>query len=172
MPRGNVSITLPRPTFYTVAQQGSVENIEIDIPMITLSAYSGHLVDMTVPSFTLAASGENGFVGTFTKSIGPLVVNVKASQENVATFTNALPQFSLDFSGLQGIVSTSTANRDIPMFILNAHAYKGNNADGSFSLPIVTLTTEVALNPSGDTDQSLLMITLDAYADSYTNRFI
>jgi hypothetical protein len=165
-------IKLPKFTFYTVAQQGSVENIDINLPMMTLNAYSGHVVDLTVPSFVLSASGDNGFVATFSKDLPRLTINVKADQENIATFTNTLPQFSLDLSAVQGIVSTSTANRNIPVFILNAHAYRGENATGAFSLPILELTTEVALNPNGNFGLSLKMLTLDAYADVYTNRFI
>ena len=90
--RVNGSITLPRPTFYTVAQQGHVEELDISLPMITLSAFSGHPVGLTLPQFIIAAEGKNGYVGIFSKSLPRMTVNAKASQQNVATFIKSLPK--------------------------------------------------------------------------------
>lgn len=172
MPRAVGEITLPRFTFYTVGQQGQVENLDLTLPMITLNAYSGHPMGLTLPQFTLAAEGSNGYVGTFSKSLPRMTVNVKADQENLATFTNPLPQFSLVFSGLQGIVSTSVGNRTLPIFNINAHAYRGENGSASITLLVPILTTVTTVDPDGAFSSSLLMLTLDAYADVYTNRII
>lgn len=170
--RGNVSIILPRPVFNTVVQQGSVEEIDLDLPVFTLNAFSGHPVGLTLPQFTIAAEGSNGYVGTFSKSLPRMTVNVKASQQNVATFIKSLPQFNLNLTGSQGIVSSSVGNRTLPIFDINAHAYRGENGNVSVILPILTLTNEVALNPNGTASNSLFMLTLDAFADVYTNRII
>jgi hypothetical protein len=170
--RGNGTITLPRFKFNTVAQQGSVHEVELTLPVLALRAFSGHPVGLTLPQFTIVAEGDNGLVGTFIKSLPRLVVNVKADQENIATFINSLPQFNFNLTGLQGIVSTSVSNRNLPMLDINAHAYKGDNGDVDITLPALTLITEVALNPNADLSQTLLMLTLDAYADVYINRII
>lgn len=170
--RGNISITLPRPTFNTVAEQGDVHNMDISLPVLNLNAFSGHPVGLTLPQFTIAAEGKNGYVGTFSKDLPRMTVNVKATQEEIVRFIKSLPQFSFNLSALQGIVSSSVGNRTLPLFNVNAHAFRGENGTATLTLPALTLTTEVALNPSGTVSKSLFMLTLDAYADVYTNRII
>ena len=169
--RGNISITLPRPTFNTVVQQGSVENIDLTLPMLTLNAFSGHPVGLILPQLTLDIVGQSGIVGTYNKSLPRMIVNVKATQKPLVTASIIFPQITLDNNVLTGEISTS-GNRVFPALTLNAHAFRGENGNGAITLPALSLTTEVALNPSGTVSQSLFMLTLDAYADVYTNRII
>lgn len=170
--RGNVSITLPRLTFNTVVQQGVVHDMELSLPAFTLSAFSGHPVSNALPQFTIDAQGSNGYVGTFIKNLPRMIVNVKATQGEIVTGNIILPQFSFNLSGLQGIVSTSVGNRTLPIFQINAHAYRGENGNVAITLPMPSLTIVGVLDPDGTFSNSLFMLTLDAYADVYTNRII
>jgi hypothetical protein len=170
--RGNISITLPRPTFITVVQQGTVENIDMTFPVLTLNASVGKKVELTLPQLSFAIEGKNGLLGTFSKSLPRVTVNVKASQNIIGTFGIPLPSPTFSTNLLTGTVSLSGGNRTLPIFSLNAHAYRGENGDVATTLPVLSLTTEVALNPSGTVSQSLFMLTLDAYADIHINRII
>ena len=169
--RGNISVTLPRPIFQTVVQQGSVENIDLTLPLLTLSAFSGHPVGLTLPQFAVDIVGQSGFVGTYNKNLPRMIVNVKATQKPLVTANIILPQVTLDNSVLTGEISTS-GNRVFPALTLNAHAFRGDNGNVAITLPVLTLASEDASGPDGTFSQSLKMLTLNAYGDSYTNRII
>lgn len=170
--RCTASLTMPRFTFETVAQQGTVENIEITMPMLTVNIQAGKTVDLELPVLSVVVSGQNGFVGTFNKSLPVPIVNVKASQTIIGTSYLSLPSPTFTTSLLTGVVSLTGGNRTLPTLILNAHAFRGENGDVAITLPVFSLTNEVALNPSGTFSNSLFALTLDAYADVHTNRFI
>jgi hypothetical protein len=170
--RADGDVTLPMFTTNTVAQQGHVENIFITLPQFSLSAFTGHPVTITLPQFNMVIEGENGFLGTFDRSLPRMTINVKAEQQEFGTSNITLPQFSLDNNVLQGIISLSGGNRTLPTILLNAHAFRGENGNADLTLPILELTTFSPANPSGTFSQTLKMLTLDAFADHYTNRII
>ncbi len=169
--RCNGDITLPRPTFFNVVQQGSVENISITLPGLALNAFSGIPVAITLPNLSLNAVGQSGIVGSYDRLLPRMTVSSQAKQEILGTFNVTLPSFSLDNNLLTGIVSLAST-RNLPVLTLNAHAFRGENGDGAITLPTLTLSTLVALNPNGTFAQSLKMLTLDAYADVHINRII
>lgn len=169
---GDGSVTLPKLTLFTEVQQGSVENIDITLPMLTLNAFSGHPVALELPSLSFTIEGKNGFVGTFSKSLTRMTVNVKASQNIIGTSNISLPSPTFSNSLLTGVVSLAGGNRTLPIFTLNSQGFRGENGDVAITLPVLTLTTEGVLDPSGTVSQSLFMLTLDAYADVYINRIV
>jgi len=169
---GDISISLPSFSFDTHAYQGEVYNIDVSMPMLTVSIEVGKRLDLSMPSLTVSATGSNGIVGTYNRNLPRMTVSVTATQHFLATGNIVLPSLSINANLLTGIVSISGSVRNIPMMKLTAHAFQGVHGSASITLPFLTLTTETYANPNGDGVIGLQMFTLNAFADVHINRVI
>lgn len=168
---GLIQITLPKFASGFTALQGSVDGTTINLPAFTINIRTGLTPSTVLPQLSLAATGHPGHIGIFNKSLPRMIVNVKATAEVRGEFNITLPAFTLDNSLLTGNISLPST-RNLPVFNLNAHGFRGENGDGAVTFPAFTLTTESYQSLNGTVVQSLKMLTLDAYADVYTNRII
>jgi hypothetical protein len=170
--KGSGEVSLPMFATNTVAQQGFVHSVFVTMPALSLTAYTGHDIDLTMPMFTMDNSGNNAGLASFNQSLPRMGIVVKGKQLETGIARLFLPEFNLSASLLTGIISVSGGNRTLPIFTTNLHAYRGENGDGAMSMPIFTTATQAVDNPQCTLAQNLKMFTLDAFADQYTNRII
>jgi hypothetical protein len=170
--RGNYTTSLPHLTLSATAFSGTSEGTTLTLPAFTLSIRTGLTNSISLPQYTLAASGENGIVSTYDKSLPRMTVNVKATQQSRGTFDVSLPVFTLDGDTKTGAIS-SASTRNLPIFRLGASGFVGGvPGDLDLSFPAFELSVLGYQSLSSTVVQSLQMLTLDAYAESYTNRII
>jgi hypothetical protein len=169
---GSGVVNLPIFATNTVAQQGFVHSVFTTLPALSLTAYTGHDIDLTLPIFTMDNSGSNAGLASFDQSLPRMVIVVKGKQLETGVSRLFLPEFNLSGNLLTGIISVSGGNRTLPMFTTDLHAYRGENGDGAMSMPMFTTATQAVDNPQGALVQNLKMFTLDAFADQFINRII
>jgi hypothetical protein len=167
----DITLTLSRLTVSAQAQQGSVENISLTMPMLTLRAYSGHVVRLTLPSFSLNAVGQSGIRGLYDRDLPRLQVLGYGTLHQHGNVNVRIPLFSLQTNLINGIISIST-DIVLPVLTTNLHGFRGENGNVSIVFPMIETATEVALNPNATAGLSLFALKLDAYADVYINRII
>ncbi len=166
------NIILPMFNTETVVQQGSVHQVSIQLPMLTLESRVGLKTNIQLPSLTISGNGSSGFLGTFDRVLPSLIINVKASQKSIVTGNITLPSIAIDGNLLTGIISLASGNRTLPTLQINAHAFRGENGNVAITLPALELQGEGFANPTGDGAISLPIIELDVFADVHTNRII
>jgi hypothetical protein len=169
--RANGNVILPMLSIDTVVQQGSVEGLSLTMPMLTLSAFSGQVVTLTLPSFSLYAVGQSGIRGLYDKSLPRLQVVGYGTLHQHGNANVRIPLFSLQTNLINGIISIST-DIVLPVLMTNFHGFRGENGNADITFPMIETATNVALNPNGDVSLTLFALKLDAYADVYINRFI
>jgi hypothetical protein len=170
--KGGGEVSLPMFTTSTVAQQGFVHSIFTTLPALSLTAYTGHGIDLVLPIFTMDNSGNNAGLASFNQNLPRMTIKVSGAQAETGIARLFLPEFSLNGNLLTGIISVSGGNRVLPMFTTDLHAYRGENGDGAMSMPMFTTATQAVDNPQGALVQNLKMFTLDAFADQFINRII
>ncbi len=168
---GIVDITLPIITTEFSGLTGSIDGTTINLPTFIVSITTGLINAILLPQLTLGAEGFSGIKATYAKSLPRMIVNIKATVQSRGTFDISLPAFTLDNELFTGEISLAST-RDLPMFRITATGFRGENGDGAVTFPAFSLSTESYQSLSGTVVQSLKMLTLDAYADSYTNRII
>ena len=165
------AIALPIITTAFSGLTGSSDGTTINLPTFTVSIRTGLANSILFPQLSLAAIGFSGIRATYAKSLPRMTVNVKATVQSRGNFDISLPAFTLDNTLFTGEISLAST-RNLPVFRINAHGFRGGNGDGALTFPAFSLTTESFQSLNGTVVQSLKMLTLDAYADSYTNRII
>jgi hypothetical protein len=170
--RGVGDVNLHMFTTNTDAKQGFVHGIFVTMPSLSLTAYTGHNIDLTMPMFTMDNSGNNAGLASFGQSLPRMTIKVSGAQAETGVSRLFLPEFNLSGSLLTGIISVSGSNRILPMFTTDLHAYRGENGDGAMSMPMFTTATQAVDNPQCTLTQNLKMFTLDAFADQFINRII
>ena len=169
--RGIAQITLPQFATDLSGLSGSTEGTTLELPTFTISIRTGLTVSTLLPQLTLAATAQSGFVGTYNKSLPRMTVNVKATQQSRGINSITLPMFTLDASLKTGEISL-TSTRDLPGLRLGATGFVGVPGDADLTFPAFELSVFGYQGLQGTVVQSLKMLTLDAYADVYTNRII
>ncbi|MGR3302396.1 MAG: DNRLRE domain-containing protein [Candidatus Scalindua sp.] len=170
--RGVVQITLPQFTTTLSAIQGSADGTTINLPAFTISIRTGLTVSNVLPQFTIAATAQVGAVGTYNKSLPRMTITAGATQQSRATNDITLPVFTLDATLKTGEISL-TSTRNLPGLRLSATGFVGvPGGDVDLTFPAFELATFGYQSINGTVVQSLKMLTLNAYADSYTNRII
>jgi hypothetical protein len=168
---GVVGITLPNFTSTLTGHTAILEGTTITLPAFTVSIRTGITNSTLLPQLSLAAIGHAGFVGTYDQNLPRMIVNVKGVVQVSGDFNVSLPAFTLFNTVLTGNISLATT-RNLPVLGINAIGFRGENGDGALTFPALTLITDSFMSLNGTTVQSLKMLTLDAFADSYTNRII
>ncbi len=169
--KGDGVINLHQFSMTVTALQGTIDGTTINLPTFTISTRAGLTVPILLPQMTLAGSGFPGHKGDFDRNLPRMTINVKGTVQVRGTFDVSLPAFTLANTVLTGNISLAST-RNLPLLGLSAHAFRGENGDADLTFPIFTMTTESFQSINGTVVQSLKMLTLDAFADSYTNRII
>ena len=169
--RGVAQITLSRFDTNLTGFSGSTDGTALELPAFTISIRTGLTVSTLLPQFTLAATAQSGFVGTYNKSLPRMTVNVKATQQSRGINSITLPVFTLDASLKTGEISLAST-RNLPGLRLGATGFVGVPGDVDLTFPAFELSVFGYQGLQGTVVQSLKMLTLDAYADVYTNRII
>ncbi len=168
---GDISIALPIITTTFIGLTGSIDGATLNLPAFTFNISTGLTNAILLPQLSLAGVGHSGFIGTYDKSLPRMIVNVKGTNHRNATFNVSLPAFTLDNNLLTGNISLAST-RNLPGLTINATGFRGENGDGAITFPMFTMANESFQSLNGTVAQSLKMLTLDAYGDSYTNRII
>lgn len=169
--RGIAQLTLPKLTSNIIGLSGTTEGTKINLPAFTVSIRAGLTNSISLPQYTLAASGANGIIATYDQSLPRMIVNVKATQQSRGLSSVNLPAFTLDATLKTGEIS-SASTRNFPVLRLGATGFIGRNSDADLTFPAFELSVLGYQSLNGTVVQSLKMLTLDAYGESYTNRII
>lgn len=170
--RGVIQITLPQFTTTFSGFTGSVDGTTLTLPAFTVSIRTGLTSSHLLPQFVLNATAQVGAVGTYNKSLPRMIVNVKATQQSSGINSVTLPMLTLDATLKTGEISL-TSTRNLPGLRLGATAFVGEApGDVDLTFPAFELATFGYQSITGTVVQSLKMLTLNAYGDSYTNRII
>ncbi len=141
------------------------------LPMLTLNIKMGLQSNMSLPMFTLVASGTSSNGGILTKLLPLLTLSAAGKSTNHLTFTKSLPMFTVDIAmTLEEIHTFASA---LPMIILNGQGISGSGAATlTDNLPLVTLSSSGYSDGNGTLTKALPMLVLDAFGTSHIARII
>lgn len=162
---------LPMLTLNANCVVGFLTYTTLSLPMLTLSVEMGKKVSLSLPVFTLVASGTTSNGAKLTKPLPLFTLIASGKSTNNISLTQPLPMFTLDAVMVVGGVHLFAAS--LPMFTLNGEGINGGAAAVlNTNLPLVTLSSSGYSDENGTLTNPLPLLTLDAFGTAYANRII
>lgn len=141
------------------------------LPLLTLNVQMGKKASLSLPVFTLVASGTTSNGAKLTKPLPLFTLIASGKSTNSISLIQPLPMFTLDAVIVVGGVHSFASN--LPMFTLDGRGINGGAAAVlNENLPLVTLSSSGYSDGNGTLSKSLPLLVLDAFGTSYINRII
>lgn len=111
--------------------------INFTLPMLTLSARRGSIINTSLPALSLYSAGRMGNFGRVLRALPSLTLTASGHSEGIGTLSSNLPPLSLIATGHQS--DQGSVNLSLPKLTLSAHGFAGVIGRVSFNLPSITL---------------------------------
>ena len=150
---------------------GGVLTADTTLPLMTLDIRTGLRTEPVMPLMTLSATISSANNGDMIRPLPLMTLSASGQETGKGDFSRPLPLLELEIdlkNGLNGDFAS-----ELPLLTLVGIGINGSTAATlNKDLPLITLEATGYDDISGDLSKPLPLLTVEAFADSYVNRFI